>query len=89
MDFLTSPRFYAMILGSASTVLVTSFGTEPWHISLGKFLALVSAGFITIATIDKNVGQANIKVAELAGNSTTVSMPSNVTNVTTSTENNG
>ena len=69
-DFIYSTRFYALVLGSASTVLVTSFGTEPWYISLGKFLGLVSAGFITIRTIDRNTGDAqpNITLSELKEN---------------------
>lgn len=53
LEFLTSSRFWALVLGSASTVLVTSFGQEEWYISLGKFLGLVSAGFIGIRTTDR------------------------------------
>jgi hypothetical protein len=53
-DFLYSVKFYALILGSASTVLIDpSFTTQPWQTSLGKFLALVSAGFITINVAGK------------------------------------
>ena len=59
LDFLTSNRFIALILGSASAVLVDpAFGTQPWYISLGKFLALVSAGFIGIRTADRFGEQA-------------------------------
>lgn len=76
-DFLTSNRFWALIIGSASTILVTSFGQELWYISLGKFLGLVSAGFITLRTIDRNTGDA----ASVA----TVSIPQDVTSVTATT----
>lgn len=63
-EFLTSTRFWALVLGSASTVLVTSFGTEPWYVSLGKFLGLLSAGFITLRTIDRNTGDAKVLAAK-------------------------
>lgn len=52
-DFLTSNRFWALILGSASTVLVNNFGNEPWYVSLGRFLGYVSTGFIAIRTVDR------------------------------------
>lgn len=79
-DFLTAPRFWAMVLGSASTVLVTSFGTEPWYISLGKFLGLLSVGFVTVRTIDRAVDSKSTN--------TTVSIPSNVSTVTATTDSN-
>lgn len=54
IDFLNSPRFWALILGSASTVLIDpSFPTQEWYISVGKFLGLVSAGFIVVRTTDR------------------------------------
>lgn len=53
-DFLLSTRFWALLLGSASTILIDpAFPTQPWYLSLGKFLALVAAGFIGIRTIDR------------------------------------
>jgi hypothetical protein len=53
-EFLTSNRFWALILGSASTVLVDpEFPNREWYVNLGRFLALVSAGFIGIRTIDR------------------------------------
>lgn len=43
-----------MIMGAASAVLIDpSFQTQHWSISLGKFLSLVSAGFIGVRTVDR------------------------------------
>ena len=54
LDFLGSNRFWVLLLGSASAVLVDpAFPTQEWYISLGKFLGLVSGGFITIRTVDR------------------------------------
>ena len=53
-EFLSSNRFWALVLGSASAVLVSSdFMVEHWWVSLGKFLGLLSAGFITLRTVDR------------------------------------
>jgi hypothetical protein len=54
MEFLKSNRFWAMITGTLSAVLIDpAFPTQPWYISLGKFLALTSVGFVGIRTIDR------------------------------------
>lgn len=54
IDFLTSNRFWVLILGSLSATLIDpSFPTQAWYISVGKFLALVSGGFITVGTVDR------------------------------------
>lgn len=53
-EFFTSNRFYAGVIGSASTVLIDpNFATQAWYVSLGKFLGLVSIVFITIRTVDR------------------------------------
>lgn len=53
-DFLTSTRFWALVIGSASTVLLDpNLPNQKWYITLGKFFALLSAGFVTVRTIDK------------------------------------
>ncbi len=53
-DFLTAPRFWSMVVASAGVILLDpSFPSQPWYVSLGKFLALVGAGFTTVGTIDK------------------------------------
>lgn len=55
--FLTSTRFWAMVITSASVVLIDpAFATQPWYVSFGKFLGLVGAGFVTVKTIDRNTG---------------------------------
>jgi len=54
MEFLKSTRFWIMIIGCASTILIDpSFPTSDWYFNLGKFLSLVSAGFIGIRTVDR------------------------------------
>ena len=51
---LKSTRFYAMVVASASAVLIDpSFGTQTWYISLGKFLGLLSTGFVIVNTSSK------------------------------------
>lgn len=53
-SFLTSNRFYFLLLGSASAVLIDpNFPTQAWYLNLGKFLGLVSVGFIGIKTVDR------------------------------------
>lgn len=77
LDFLTSNRFWAMVITSASAVLIDpSFATQPWYITLGKFLGLVGAGFVTVRTLDR----ASEKIGGSA-NTTTVTMPKNVSSV--------
>ncbi len=54
MEFLKATRFWVMLLGCASTILIDpSFPTTPWYLTLGKFLSLVSAGFVTVRTVDR------------------------------------
>lgn len=59
--FLKSHRFWALVLGSASTVLVNSAG-ESWQISVGRFLGLLSAGFIAIRTVDRTADKVSLEV---------------------------
>lgn len=55
--FLLSTRFWAIVLGSVSAIIVQpEFTTDEWYVSVGKILGLVSAGFTTIRTIDRNLG---------------------------------
>lgn len=54
--FLLSTRFWAIVLGSASTVLVSpEFANDEWYVSLGKFLSYVAGGFTVVRTIDRNI----------------------------------
>lgn len=56
-SFLLSTRFWAIVLGSISTIIVQpEFATDEWYVSVGKILGLVSAGFTAVRTIDRNVG---------------------------------
>lgn len=59
--FLKSTRFWALVLGSASTALVNSAG-EDWRVTLGKFLGLLSAGFIAIRTVDRTADKVSLEV---------------------------
>lgn len=71
-EFLTSTRFWALLTGSASTVLIDpGFITQPWYITLGKFLGLVSAGFITIRTVDRAFEQKVLAAGLSSGKITT------------------
>lgn len=55
LAFLTSTRFWVLILGSASTVLLDpDLVSKPWYVTVGKFLGVISAGFITIRTVDRS-----------------------------------
>jgi len=54
MEFLTSNRFWAGVVGSLSAVLISpEFLINPWYINMGKFLGLLSAVFIGIRTVDR------------------------------------
>lgn len=78
--FLLSTRFWAIVITSASAVLIDpNFGIQPWYISLGKFLGLIGAAFTVVRTIDRNTGDAAVPT-------TTVSMPSSVKEVTATTK---
>jgi uncharacterized membrane protein len=69
MEFLKSTRFWVMIIGAASAVLIDpSFATAQWYESLGKFLSIVAAGFITVRTVDR----ASEKLGASAVSETTV-----------------
>ncbi len=53
-SFLTSNRFWFLILGSASAVLVDpEISSRPLYYTIGKFLGLLSAGFIVIRSTDR------------------------------------
>ncbi len=55
-DFLTSTRFWALILGSAATILLQdNFAHTEWYRLLGGFLQLVAVGFIGIKSLDRSV----------------------------------
>lgn len=55
-NFIYSTRFWAVVLGSISTIIVQpEFAIDEWYVSVGKILGLVSAGFTAIRTIDRNI----------------------------------
>ncbi len=61
LRFLTSNRFWALILGAASTVMLDpATPTQKLYVTIGKFLAIVTAGFVTIRTIDRTTEQPKI-----------------------------
>lgn len=75
LDFLTSSRFWAMIIGAVAIYLQSKGFIGEAEMQL---IATVTAGFTLIKTIDKNMGEAK-------ENMTTVSMPNTVSTVTAST----
>ncbi len=53
--FLTSTAFYAIILTSASGVLIDpNFINQPWYVTLGKFFGLLGAQFTVVRTVDRH-----------------------------------
>ena len=63
LEFLTSTRFWAMIIGAVSIYLKTKGLIGEAEMVL---IATIMAGFITVKTIDKNVGEANIIAAGIS-----------------------
>lgn len=65
LDLFKSPRFWGVVITSASVVLVDpSFPTTAWYISLAKFLGLVSAGTLGIRTVDR-LGDKKVESAQI------------------------
>lgn len=59
--FLKAPRFYAMTMANVSLVLLDpNFPTQPWYVSVGKFLALEGSTFTLIRTIDRATEQPKV-----------------------------
>lgn len=60
IEFLTSTRFWALVLGDIALMLRDpSITVDSWYVTAGKFLAVLAAGFISIRTVDRfseNVG---------------------------------
>ena len=53
-EFLNSTRFWALVLGSAATILLQdNFANTEWYRLLGGFLQLLAGGFIAIKTLDR------------------------------------
>ena len=60
-DFIYSTRFWSMVITSASIILIDpALATQPWYVSLGKFLGLLGTGFVTIKTLDRSVELATV-----------------------------
>jgi hypothetical protein len=75
LSFLTSERFYAVILGALGITLQDpEIATQPWYITVGKFITYASGGFATIGTVDrlgKNIGAVTPAVSEIEDNKRT------------------
>lgn len=64
--FVFSNRFWALVGTSASATLVDpSFPTQPWYVSVGKFLGLLGAGFTIVRTVDR-VSDKKVEAAALS-----------------------
>lgn len=67
-EFLSSTRFWALVTGSLSTILIDpNLIAQPWYVTVGKFLGLVSAGFIAIRTIDRASEQKVVAAGVTSG----------------------
>lgn len=55
LKFIVSPTFWSMVLTVSGGVLVDpNFPTQPWYITLGKWLLGVAGGFTVVGTINRN-----------------------------------
>ncbi len=80
-SFLLAPRFIALVIGAIMFYLQTKGVVgEPEMILVNTILA----GYITVRTIDR-VSDKKVEAAEITGKVTTVSMPSDVSKVTATT----
>jgi hypothetical protein len=76
--FLTSNRFWALVIGAISIYLQSKGIIGEAEMIL---IATITSGFIVVKTVDRNTGDAVVS----AGGKTTISMPNDST-VTASTE---
>ncbi len=80
-SFLLAPRFIALVIGALMFYLQTkNIVGEAEMILVNTILA----GYITVRTIDR-VSDKKVEAAEVAGTTTTVTMPSTVSKVTATT----
>ncbi len=78
-DFLTSNRFWALVIGAVSMYLqAKGIIGQPEMV----LIATITSGFIVVKTVDRNTGDAVIAT----GGTTTVTMPSNSTVAASSTQ---
>lgn len=85
-EFIYATRFWAGVLLSVSLTLADpGFPTQEWYVTLSKFLGLVAGQFLAIKTIDRNADK-KVEAAEIAGKTTTVTMPDSVNKVTATTQ---
>lgn len=76
-SFLFSTRFWSAIITSASVVLIDpAFGTQPWYVSLGKFLALLGVQFTIIRTADRASEQKVVAAGVSSGQTNVASVTS-------------
>lgn len=68
IEIINSDRFWFVITGSAAFMLQDQDTfTRPWYESLGRFVAMVSAGVAGIGTVDKlgrNIGKIEVQSKE-------------------------
>jgi hypothetical protein len=82
-EFLKASRFWAMVIGAVSIYLRAKGFIGEAEMQL---IATLTAGFVVVRTVDKNTGEAAIEAAKESSGTTTVTIPSNVSSVTASTE---
>lgn len=60
--FLKATRFWAQELAAAGAILVDpGFATQPWYVSLGKFLIVSGTAFTVVKTADRVTDKATEK----------------------------
>ena len=73
-EFLTSTRFWALVLGVLSVYL----SSKGWIGEAERnLIASFMAGFIGIKTVDKNTGDAKIKAAGVSSGQSTIAEAAN------------
>jgi F0F1-type ATP synthase assembly protein I len=64
-DFLTSNRFWSIVITSLSAILIDpSTSTQPWYVTLGKFLGILGTQFTIVRTVDRNADK-KVEVAQI------------------------
>lgn len=81
-EFLTASRFWALVIGAVMFYLKTKGFIGEAEMVLAN---TILGGFIITRTIDR-ASEQKVRAAELTGKVTTVSMPSDVSEVTAKTK---
>ncbi len=78
LDFLYSNRFWALVIGAVSLYLKSKGYLGEAEMNL---IATITGGFVLVRTVDRNTGDSVVEAAKSAGKVTTVTIPSDVSEV--------